>query len=109
MTSAGCLTRLGPQLDTHVKLQQAMDVAMQIQYNLLPQAAPNLSGLDVRGMAFYCDAQWSHKILTQNFTRSYRIEKFVCSRNYTSMIIDNFNIKCITTMPSKADAPLLIE
>jgi phosphoserine phosphatase RsbU/P len=46
---------VGPQLDTHVRLQQAMDVAMQIQYNLLPQAAPNLSGLDVRGMAFYCD------------------------------------------------------
>ena len=37
---------VGPQLDTHVRLQQAMEVAMQIQYNLLPQAAPNLSGLD---------------------------------------------------------------
>ena len=47
--------QVGPQLATHVRLQQAMDVAMQIQYNLLPQAAPNLSGLDVRGMAFYCD------------------------------------------------------
>ena len=47
--------QVGPQLDTHVRLQQAMDVAMQIQYNLLPQAAPNLSGLDVRGMAFYCE------------------------------------------------------
>jgi sigma-B regulation protein RsbU (phosphoserine phosphatase) len=47
--------QVGPQLDTHFRLQQAMDVAMQIQYNLLPQAAPNLSGLDVRGMAFYCD------------------------------------------------------
>ena len=46
---------VGPQLDTHLRLQQAMDVAMQIQYNLLPQAPPNLSGLDVRGMAFYCD------------------------------------------------------
>jgi phosphoserine phosphatase RsbU/P len=47
--------QVGPQLDTHVRLQQAMDVAMQIQYNLLPQAAPSLPGLDVRGMAFYCD------------------------------------------------------
>jgi sigma-B regulation protein RsbU (phosphoserine phosphatase) len=47
--------QVGPQLDTHVRLQQAMDAAMQLQYNLLPQAAPNLSGLDVRGMAFYCD------------------------------------------------------
>ena len=47
--------QVGPQLDTHLRLQQAMDVAMQIQYNLLPQAAPNLSGLDVRGMAIYCD------------------------------------------------------
>jgi sigma-B regulation protein RsbU (phosphoserine phosphatase) len=46
---------VGPQLDTRLRLQQAMEVAMQIQYNLLPQAAPNLSGLDVRGMAFYCD------------------------------------------------------
>jgi phosphoserine phosphatase RsbU/P len=47
--------QVGPQLDTHVRLQQAMDVAMQIQYNLLPQAAPDLSGLDVRGMAFYSE------------------------------------------------------
>lgn len=46
---------VGPQLETHLRLQQAMNVAMQIQYNLLPQAAPDLSGLDVRGMAFYCD------------------------------------------------------
>ncbi|MEN8690058.1 MAG: SpoIIE family protein phosphatase [Desulfobacterales bacterium] len=47
--------QVGPQLDTHVRLQQAMDVAMQIQYNLLPQSAPNLSGLDVRGMAFFSE------------------------------------------------------
>ena len=47
--------QVGPQLNTHVKLQKAMDMAMQIQYNLLPQAAPSLPGLDVRGMAFYCD------------------------------------------------------
>jgi len=47
--------QVGPQLDTNVRLQQAMDVAMQIQYNLLPQVAPNLSGLDVRGMAFYSE------------------------------------------------------
>ncbi|MGW8187182.1 MAG: SpoIIE family protein phosphatase, partial [Desulfobacterales bacterium] len=47
--------QVGPQLDTHLRLQQAMNVAMQIQYNLLPQAPPNLSGLDVRGMAFYCE------------------------------------------------------
>ncbi len=46
---------VGPQLGAHVKMQQALDVAMQIQYNLLPQTAPNLSGLDVRGMAFYSE------------------------------------------------------
>ncbi len=47
--------QVGPQLDTHVKLQQAMEVAMQIQYNLLPQSAPDLPGLAVSGMAVYSE------------------------------------------------------
>jgi sigma-B regulation protein RsbU (phosphoserine phosphatase) len=48
--------RLGPQLESHVKLQQALEVAMQIQYNLLPQTSPEIDGLDVKGMAFYSEA-----------------------------------------------------
>jgi sigma-B regulation protein RsbU (phosphoserine phosphatase) len=47
--------QVGPRLESHVKLQQALDVAMQIQYNLLPQASPAIDGLDVKGMAFYSE------------------------------------------------------
>jgi phosphoserine phosphatase RsbU/P len=47
--------QVGPHLETRVRLQQAVDVAMQIQYNLLPQSSPDIEGLDVRGMAFYSE------------------------------------------------------
>lgn len=47
--------QVGPQLESHLRMRQSLDVAMQIQYNLLPQSAPKVRGLDVRGMTFYSE------------------------------------------------------
>ena len=37
----------------HMKL--SLDLAMEVQQNLLPQTAPNVTGLDLAGRSIYCD------------------------------------------------------
>ena len=44
-----------PALDERVRMKQALDVAMQVQQNLLPKKLPQPDGLEVAGRSLYCD------------------------------------------------------
>jgi sigma-B regulation protein RsbU (phosphoserine phosphatase) len=44
-----------PTLDEHVSMKQALDLAMEVQQNLLPQKIPEIEGLDIAGRSIYCD------------------------------------------------------
>ncbi len=46
---------MGPQLREHAKMKHSLELAMQIQQNLLPQEAPRLDGFDIFGGTRYCD------------------------------------------------------
>ncbi len=46
---------VGPQLKKHYKTQQYLEVAMEIQQNLLPESAPTLPGLEMHGMTLFSD------------------------------------------------------
>ncbi len=43
------------QLEDHMRLKAALELAMEVQQNLLPAAAPRFDGLDVAGASRYCD------------------------------------------------------
>ena len=47
--------RVGPQLKEHYRMQRSMEVAMEIQQNLLPAIPPVLSGLEIYGMTLFSD------------------------------------------------------
>jgi phosphoserine phosphatase RsbU/P len=44
-----------PALEERVRMKQALDVAMEVQQNLLPRAMPRIKGLDIAGKSLYCD------------------------------------------------------
>jgi len=44
-----------PRLEAHWNLSQSMELARQIQRNLLPDQTPELPGLDLAGDSHYCD------------------------------------------------------
>jgi sigma-B regulation protein RsbU (phosphoserine phosphatase) len=44
-----------PALEERVKIKQALDVAMEVQQNLLPQEMPQTPGLDIAARSIYCD------------------------------------------------------
>ena len=44
-----------PRLEAHWKLSQSMELARQIQRNLLPEQTPEWPGLDLAGDSHYCD------------------------------------------------------
>jgi sigma-B regulation protein RsbU (phosphoserine phosphatase) len=44
-----------PALEERVKIKQALDVAMEVQQNLLPQEMPRTAGLDIAARSIYCD------------------------------------------------------
>lgn len=54
----GRLTRsfnlMSSQLRERLQLKQAMSLAMEVQQNLLPAAAPSLPGFDIAGRSVYC-------------------------------------------------------
>ncbi len=37
------------------RLQQSLDIAMEVQQNLLPAKAPQIDGLDIAGISIYCE------------------------------------------------------
>jgi len=46
---------LGPQLKEHYQWRHSMDLAMEVQQNLLPDTDPLIEGLDIAGKSIYCD------------------------------------------------------
>jgi len=44
-----------PVLADHVRLQRSMELAQEVQQNLLPAAPPEIPGLDVAGASLSCD------------------------------------------------------
>jgi sigma-B regulation protein RsbU (phosphoserine phosphatase) len=44
-----------PALEERVAMKQALDVAMEVQQNLLPKEVPQFNGLDIAGRSIYCD------------------------------------------------------
>ena len=55
----GTLTRsfntMAVQLKERIDLRQSLDLAKEVQQNLLPAKAPDFPGLDVAGRSVYCD------------------------------------------------------
>ncbi len=43
------------QLQERIRLKEALDLAREVQQNLLPREAPRLPGLDIAGRSIYCD------------------------------------------------------
>jgi sigma-B regulation protein RsbU (phosphoserine phosphatase) len=43
------------QLKDRIRIKQALDVAMEVQQNLLPLEMPKIPGLDIAGKSIYCD------------------------------------------------------
>ncbi|UCF92463.1 MAG: SpoIIE family protein phosphatase [Desulfobacterales bacterium] len=46
---------VGPQLEEHLHMRQALDLAKEVQQNLLPKANPLVDGLDIAGQIVYCE------------------------------------------------------
>ena len=44
-----------PQLRDHIRIKHSLTLAMEVQQNLLPHAAPSVPGLDIAGKSIYCD------------------------------------------------------
>jgi sigma-B regulation protein RsbU (phosphoserine phosphatase) len=43
------------QLQERMQMKQAMDLAMEVQQNLLPQKIPEIGGFDIAGKSIYCE------------------------------------------------------
>jgi sigma-B regulation protein RsbU (phosphoserine phosphatase) len=46
---------LGPKLEDQVRIQNALQLAREVQQSLLPLEDPMISGLDIAGISIYCD------------------------------------------------------
>lgn len=44
-----------PALEERINMKQSLDLAMEVQQNLLPQKMPAIEGLDIAGKSIYCD------------------------------------------------------
>jgi sigma-B regulation protein RsbU (phosphoserine phosphatase) len=44
-----------PQLEDRIQIRKSLEVAKEVQQNLLPQEIPNLRGFDVAAKSVYCD------------------------------------------------------
>lgn len=49
------LDSTGPALSERVRIKEALDVAMQVQQSLLPDAPPTFAGFDIAARSDYCD------------------------------------------------------
>ncbi|MEJ2639371.1 MAG: PP2C family protein-serine/threonine phosphatase, partial [Desulfosarcinaceae bacterium] len=52
---AKVFNQVGPQLEAHYDLRRSLDLAREVQQNLLPGHPPEVRGLDVCGQSRYCD------------------------------------------------------
>jgi sigma-B regulation protein RsbU (phosphoserine phosphatase) len=46
---------VGPRLKEHYQMRQALELAMEVQQNLLPKRDPVIDGLDIAGTSIYCE------------------------------------------------------
>ncbi len=44
-----------PKLSDHIRLQESLRLASEVQQNLLPEQDPSVPGLDISGISLYCD------------------------------------------------------
>ena len=44
-----------PRLEEHLRLRKALDLAQEVQQNLLPRTMPRVPGFDIAGESVYCD------------------------------------------------------
>ncbi|MBT8366653.1 MAG: HAMP domain-containing protein [Deltaproteobacteria bacterium] len=49
------VNRVEPQLEEDFKMRRSLEVAMEVQQNLLPETPPELRGLDIYGMTLFSD------------------------------------------------------
>lgn len=52
---ARVFNQVGPELKSHYDLRRSLDLAREVQQNLLPEGQPQMAGLDVHGQSRYCD------------------------------------------------------
>ncbi|MGD8989953.1 MAG: SpoIIE family protein phosphatase [Desulfobacterales bacterium] len=46
---------VGPQLEANYQMRKSLDLAKEVQQNLLPAAPPRIAGLDIAGKSIYCE------------------------------------------------------
>lgn len=44
-----------PKLQDHLRMHESLQLATEVQQNLLPKTEPSLPGLDIAGVSHYCD------------------------------------------------------
>ena len=49
------INEMAKGLKEREKMQQSLDLAREVQLNLLPKSSPNIKGLDIAGQSIYCD------------------------------------------------------
>ena len=52
---AATFNEMVPQLEDRVQMRKALEVAQEVQQNLLPQEIPDLPGFDLAAKSVYCD------------------------------------------------------
>jgi phosphoserine phosphatase RsbU/P len=52
---ARIFNRVGPQLRENDELRHSLELAMEVQQNLLPRTDPVVAGLDIAGRSIYCE------------------------------------------------------
>ena len=54
-TMGDVFNSMGPELKQNRLMRQSLEVAMEVQRNLLPRHSPEIPGLDIAGVSIYCD------------------------------------------------------
>ncbi len=54
-TMGDVFNSMGPELKQNRLMRQSLEVAMEVQRNLLPKVPPEIPGLDIAGSSIYCD------------------------------------------------------
>ncbi|MBE9533736.1 MAG: SpoIIE family protein phosphatase, partial [Proteobacteria bacterium] len=52
---AKAFNEMVPQLEDRIQIRKSLEVAKEVQQNLLPQEIPNLRGFDIAAKSVYCD------------------------------------------------------